>query len=111
MMDAFRRMIETWGQEMTCYDKDGNELGCGMAILQSMTEKDWQYGADALGSYRKGNFVALAVPDLPIDDTEDEIFVSWDGNRFEVMAARPIRIAGVTTHLWLALRPDWERFA
>lgn len=111
MTDLFCRMIKIWGLPMTCYDSEGSELGSGMAALQPMTQTEWEFGADALGSYRTGHFVALAVPDLPLADRKEGSFVHWDGDRFEVMAVRPIRIGGVTTHLWLALRPDMEDFS
>jgi len=108
MTDAFAWVIKAYGQKMTCYDKNGTEQGGGMAIVQPMTEADWQYTAGALGSYRKDRFLCLAVPELPISGMGEDGYVSWGGSSYEVMTVRPVWVGGKTTHLWMALRPAEE---
>ena len=105
MTDAFAWVIAAYGQNMVCYDKEGVEQGGGMAIVQPMTEADWQYTAGALGSYRTDRFLCLAVPTLPLGDNG---WVVWGGSRYEVMTVRPVWVGGKTTHLWMALRPAEE---
>ena len=108
MTDAFAWVIKAYGQKMTCYDKNGTEQGGGMAIVQPMTEADWQYTAGALGSYRNDRFLCLAVPELPISGMGEGGHVSWGGSSYEVMTVRPVWVGGKTTHLWMALRPAEE---
>ena len=105
MTDAFAWVIRAYGRRMTCHDAAGAEQGGGMAIVQPMTEADWQYTAGALGSYRADRFLCLAEPELPIGALGDGGYVSWNGERFEVMTVRPVWVGGVTTHLWMVLRP------
>ena len=105
MMEAFAWVIRAYGQEMTCCDKDGNVQGSGMAIVQPMTEADWQYTAGALGSYCENRFLCLAEPQLPLGSSG---CVCWGGRNYEVMTVRPIWVGGKTTHLWMALRPFEE---
>ncbi len=109
MTDAFSWVIRTYGRPMTCYDAGGAEQGGGMAIVQPMTEADWQYTAGALGSYRTDRFLCLAEPETPIGGLGDGGYVTWNGARFEVMTVRPVWVGGVTTHLWMALRPAEEQ--
>lgn len=90
---------------MACFAEDGTELGRGMAIVQPMTEADWQHTAGTLGSYDTGRFLGLAEPGLPVDKIGPGGWLEWDGERFEVMSVRPIWVGGQTTHLWMALRP------
>lgn len=104
MTDSFAWIIGCFGQEMTCFDRDGVELGRGKAIVQPMTEADWQRNAGALGSFSNDRFRCLAHPGLPVGDGD----VVWGGQRYEVMTVRPIRVAGTVTHLWMALRPAEE---
>lgn len=111
MTDAFAWVIGTYGQEMVCYDSGGTEKGRGMAIVQPMTEADWQYTAGALGSYRADRFLCLAQPELPLDGMGDGGWVTWGGESYEIMTVRPVWVAGVTTHLWMALRPAEEKGA
>lgn len=108
MTEAFSWVIGAYGQKMTCYDKNGVEQGGGMAIVQPMTEADWQYTAGALGSYCENRFLCLAVPQLPLGSVGDGGYVSWGGSSYEVMTVRPVWVGGVTTHLWIALRPAEE---
>ena len=105
MTEAFSWVIRTYGRELACFDEDGTELGRGMAIVQPMTEADWQSTAGTLGRYETGRFLGLAEPDLPVDRIGPGGWVSWSGQDFEVMTARPIWVGSRTTHLWLALRP------
>ena len=72
MIEAFEWVIKTYGQEMVCRKEDGTEAGRGMAIVQPMTQADWQYTAGALGSYSQDKFLGLAEPGLPMDK------VGWD---------------------------------
>ena len=109
MTDAFAWVIGTYGQEMVCYDGGGTERGRAMAIVQPMTEADWQYTAGALGSYRADRFLCLAQPELPLDGMGDGGWVTWGGGSYEVMTVRPVWVAGRTTHLWIALRPAEEQ--
>lgn len=111
MTDAFAWVIAAYGQEMACYDKDGVEQGRGMAIVQPMTEADWQYTAGALGSYRADRFLCLAVPELPLGSMGSGGHVTWGGSKYEVMTVRPVWVGGKTTHLWIALRPAEETAA
>ena len=108
MTDAFAWVIAAYGQKMVCYDKEGVEQGGGMAIVQPMTEADWQYTAGALGSYRADRFLCLAEPALPLGSLGEGGTVDWGGSRYEVMTVRPVWVAGRTTHLWIALRPAEE---
>lgn len=108
MTEAFAWVIKAYGQEMTCYDRNGESQGGGMAIVQPMTEADWQYTAGALGSYRADRFLCLAVPELPIGGMGEGGHVSWGGSSYEVMTVRPVWVSGKTTHLWMALRPAEE---
>ena len=105
MTDAFAWVIAAYGQTMVCFDKEGVEQGAGMAIVQPMTEADWQYTAGALGSYRTDRFLCLAEPTLPLDNNG---WVTWGGSRHEVMTVRPVWVGGKTTHYWMALRPAEE---
>lgn len=109
MTDAFSWVIRAYGRPMTCYDAGGAEQGGGMAIVQPMTEADWQYTAGALGSYRTDRFLCLAEPETPIGSLGDGGYVAWNGARYEVMTVRPVWVGGVTTHLWMALRPAEEQ--
>lgn len=109
MMDAFDWVIRAYGQEMACYDGTGAEQGRAMAIVQPMTEAEWQYTAGALGSYRTDRFLCLAQTSLPLDGLGDAGWVTWGGARYEVMTVRPVLVAGQVTHLWIALRPAEER--
>lgn len=104
MTDAFAWIIRTYGQSMTCRDGDGTELGEVMAIVQPMTQADWQYTAGALGSYRTDRFLCLAEPSLPLGRLGPEGRVCRDGEEYEVLTVRPIWVAGKTTHYWMALR-------
>jgi len=108
MTDAFAWVINTYGQSMVCYDKDGAQQGEGMAIVQPMTEADWQYTAGALGSYCTDRFLCLASPELPLGALGAEGSVAWGGKRYEILTVRPVWVGGVTTHLWIALRPAEE---
>ena len=111
MTDAFSWVISAYGQKMTCLDQNGGQTGDGMAIVQPMTEADWQYTAGALGSYRKDRFLCLAEPGLPLGSLGNGGCVVWGGCRYEVMSVRPVWVGGVTTHLWMALRPVEEETA
>lgn len=108
MTDAFSWVIGAYGREMTCYDSAGAERGRGMAIVQPMTQAEWQYTAGALGAYRADRFLCLAQPELPLGGMGEGGWVEWSGERYEVMTVRPVWVAGVTTHLWMALRPAEE---
>ena len=109
MTEAFSWVIRSYGQKMTCYDASGKKKGSGMAIVQPMTEADWQYTAGALGSFRNDRFLCLSAPDLPISGMEEGSYVTWNGGKYEIMTVRPVLVSGVTTHLWMALRPAEER--
>lgn len=108
MTEAFQWVIETYGQNMVCFDEEGQELGQAMAIVQPMTEVDWQYSAGSLGSYQKDRFLCLARPDLPLGKIGDGGWVTWGGGKFEPLTVRPVWVGGKTTHLWIALRPAEE---
>lgn len=108
MIEAFDWVIQTYGQEMRCYDGAGTEKGSAMAIVQPMTEAQWQYTAGALGSYRTDRFLCLAQPQLPLDGLGSGGWVRWNQEDYEVMTVRPVMVAGQTTHLWMALRPAEE---
>lgn len=105
MTNANAWVIDCFGQEMICYDKDGVELGRGKAIVQPMTEADWQRNAGTLGSFSNDRFRCLAHPKLPVGNGD----VAWGGQRYEVMTVRPIWVVGTITHLWMALRPAEEK--
>lgn len=105
MTETFSWVIRTYGQELVCFGEDGEAVGRGMAIVQPMTEADWQYTAGTLGRYSTDRFLGLAQPELPVEDIGPGGWVRWGGQDFEVMTARPIRVGGSVTHLWLALRP------
>ena len=109
MTEAFDWVIRSYGQEMTCYDGTGQELGQAMAIVQPMTEAQWQHTAGALGSDRTDRFRCLAQAQLPLDGMGEGGWVRWCNEDYEVMTVRPVRVAGRTTHLWMALRPARER--
>ena len=104
MIEAFEWVVRTYGQEMVCYQEDGTEAGRGMAIVQPMTQADWQYTAGALGRYSQDRFLGLADPALPLDKLGPGGWLSWGGQNYEVMTVRPIWVGGQVTHLWLALR-------
>ena len=108
MTDAFAWVIAAYGQTMVCYDKEGVEQGAGMAIVQPMTEADWQYTAGALGSYCTDRFLCLAQPDLPLGKVGDGGWIAWGGGKSEVLTVRPVWVGGRVTHLWIALRPAEE---
>ena len=108
MREAFVWVIRTYGQEMKCFAEDGGETGRGMAIVQPMTEADWQRTAGTLGSYDTGRFLGLAEPDMPVAEIGPGGWLEWGGDRFEVMTVRPIRFGSEVTHLWMALRPARE---
>lgn len=103
-MTSCAQVIDRLGREMTCYDKDGGVLGSGMAIVQPMLREEWQRSAGDLGRYENGRFLCFAHPRLPVGDGD----VAWDGQRYEVMTVRPIRVGDTVTHLWMALRPAEE---
>lgn len=111
MTQAFAWVIRTYGRKMVCYDGEGTARGEGMAIVQPMTEADWQYTAGALGSYKTDRFLCLAEPGLPLGSLGADGFVSWDGENYEVMTVRPVWVGGETTHYWIALCPAREREA
>jgi hypothetical protein len=111
MTEAFQWVLRTYGQELVCHDGTGETVGSGQAIVQPMTEADWQYTAGALGSDRQDRFLCLAEPDLPLGGLGDQGWVSWGGQNYEVMTVRPVLVAGQTTHLWMALRPARESAA
>lgn len=67
MIEAFSWVIQAYGQEMVCRREDGGEMGRGMAIVQPMTEAEWQYAAGALGRYSQDRFLGLSEPGLPLD--------------------------------------------
>lgn len=104
MSGTFAEVITCFGQEMTCYDRNGVELGRGRAIVQPMTREEWQRNAGALGSFSNDRFRCLAHPGLPVGDGD----VLWCGERYEVMTVRPIRVGDAVTHLWMVLRPAEE---
>lgn len=104
MTGAIASVINCFGQEMICYDRDGGELGRGKAIVQPMTREEWQRSAGALGSYSNHRFRGLGHPGLPVGDGT----VLWCGERYEVMTVRPIRVGDAVTHLWMVLRPAEE---
>lgn len=104
MTGANASVINCFGQEMICYDRDGGELGRGKAIVQPMTREEWQHSAGALGSYENDRFLCLGHPGLPVGDGD----VAWGGQRYEVMTLRPIRVGDGVTHLWMVLRPAEE---
>ena len=108
MTDAFAWVINTYGQSMVCYDADGIRQGEGMAIVQPMTEADWQYTAGALGSYRTDRFLCLAAPELPLGSLGKGGYVAWNGSEYEILTVRPVWVGGKTTHYWIALRPAEE---
>lgn len=108
MTDAFSWVIQSYGQELVCYQADGTEAGRGPAIVQPMTEAQWQYTAGALGSYRDDRFLCLADPRLPLGELGQGGWVSWGGANYEVMTVRPVWVGGKATHLWMALRPARE---
>ncbi len=108
MTDAFAWVINAYGQKMACYDKKGEFQGEAMAIVQPMTEADWQYTAGALGSYRTDRFLCLAAPTLPLGTLGVEGRVNWGGHSYEVLTVRPVWVGGKTTHYWIALRPAEE---
>ena len=105
MTEAFTWVIRTYGQEMVCCREDGSEAGRGMAIVQPMTEADWQYTGGALGSFSRDRFLGLVEPELPLDQTGPGGWLGWGGAKYEVMTIRPIWVGGQVTHLGLALRP------
>lgn len=104
MTEAFAWILRAYGRELICRGRTGEELGRGMAVVQPMTKADWQFTAGALGSYRADRFLCLATPELPLNDMNGGS-VEWDGKRYEIMTIRPVWVGGVTTHLWMALRP------
>ena len=108
MTEAFAWVIRAYGRELVCRREDGSETGRGMAIVQPMTEADWQYTAGALGSYSRDRFLGLAEPGLPLDRIGPGGWLGWGGQNYEVMTIRPIWVGGQVTHLWLALRPCLE---
>lgn len=109
MTEAFTWVIRTYGRPMECYDAAGTARGGAMAIVQPMTEADWQYTAGALGSYRADRFLCLAEPNLPVSALGAGGFVRWNGENYAVMTVRPVWVGGVTTHLWMALRGAEDR--
>lgn len=108
MTEAFEWVIRAYGQEMVCRRADGAEAGRGPAIVQPMTEADWQYTAGALGSDRTDKFLCLAAPDLPLGGLGEGGRVSWGGADYEVMTVRPVWVGGRAAYLWIALRPARE---
>lgn len=108
MTETFQWVIASYGQEAVCLDKNGTEQGRGRAIVQPITEKEWQYTAGALGSYRTDRFLCLAQKDLPLGQVGDGGTILWGGGRYKVMTARPVWVGGKVTHLWMVLRPAEE---
>jgi len=109
MTETFQWVIAAYGQEAVCYDRKGQEQGRGMAIVQPMTEADWQYTAGALGSYRTDRFLCLAQGDLPVGKVGEGGRIAWGGADYEVLTVRPVWVGGKVTHLWMALRPAEEQ--
>lgn len=109
MTDAFKWVLATYGQDTECFSKDGQKQGTGRAIVQPMTEADWQFTAGALGSYRTDRFLCLAQPDLPLGKVGDGGWIVWGGESYEVLTVRPVWVGGRVTHLWIALRPMEEQ--
>ena len=103
MIDAFDWVIRAYGREMACYDSGG------AAMALPLAEAEWQYTAGALGSYRTDRFLCLAQTSLPLDGMGDGGWVTWNGEKYEVMTVRPVLVAGQATHLWMALRPAEEQ--
>ena len=108
MTETFQWVIDSYGQEAVCLDKNGAEQGRSRAIVQPITEKEWQYTAGALGSYRTDRFLCLAGQDLPLGQVGDGGTILWGGACYEVMTARPVWVGGRVTHLWMVLRPAEE---
>jgi hypothetical protein len=105
MTELFGLTISRYGQEMICHSRGGEETGRGMAVVQPITEADWQHAAGALGAYRTDRFLCLAEPGLPLGGG----FVTWGGQDYEVMTVRPVWMKGKVTHLWMVLRLAEER--
>lgn len=105
MTGAIKWALGTYGQDAVCFDRSGQNHGKGRAIVMPMAEEDWQYTAGALGSYCTDRFLCLAQPELPIGSVGVGGWLSWGGGKYEVMAVRPIWVAGRVTHLWAILRP------
>lgn len=108
MTDAFSWVIHTYGKKMACYNAEGELTGEVMAIVQPMTEADWQYTAGALGSYRSDRFLCLAAPEIPLGSLGMGGRLTVDKDSYEVMTVRPVWVGGRTTHYWMALRPAEE---
>lgn len=108
MTEAFAWVIGAYGQTMVCYDKNGEKQGEGKAIVQPMTEADWQYTAGALGSYRTDRFLCLAEPALPLGCLGCGGYGVWGGEGYEILTVRPVWVGGKTTHYWIVLRPAEE---
>ena len=105
MTEAFVWVLRTYGREIACFAEDGTELGRGMAIVQPMTEANWQRTAGTLGSYDARRFLGLAEPGLPADKIGPGGWLEWGGEQYEVMTVRPIWLGNEITPLWMALRP------
>lgn len=108
MIQAFRWVIDTCGQQVTCSSRGGQEICKTMAIVRPMTKQDWQVSADALGSYRTDRYLCLMPWDTPMKQVGIGGLIAWEGSLYEVMAWHPIYKGGLTTHLWVALRPADE---
>lgn len=108
MTDVFSWVIGTYGRKLTCYNGAGEATGEVMAIVQPMTEADWQYTAGALGSYRTDRFLCLAAPEIPLGSLGVGGRVVTGGEAYEVLTVRPVWVGGTTTHYWMALRPAEE---
>lgn len=104
MTGAIKWSLNTYGRVAECFDRSGRSLGTGKAIVMPMTKVEWQYVPGALGSFCTDRFLCLAQPELPVDCAGGG-WLAWDGGKYEVMAFRPIQVAGRVTHLWIVLRP------
>lgn len=105
MIEAFGWIMSTYGKELVVYHGDETVAARGRAIVQPMTQADWQYIAGRLGDYDPDIFLGLAEPEPPLDKLEPGDFLSWEGRDFDLADMRTIQVGGQTTHLWLALRP------
>ena len=107
MTDTLSGIIAVFGTPLTCYDRAGNTVGSGKAIIQPMTEAAWHYTAGALGRFRRHRFLCLAEKDIPLQAFAPGNTAVCGGGSYEVMDARPVWVGTETTHLWVALR-SWE---
>lgn len=103
MKRSFEELVSRFGRSAARYDREGTVTAEGMAFLQSVTEKERQRSAGALGAFRTDRFLCLTPVALDPGQPGDGGWIECGGERYTVMAAHPIYLGREQTHWWAVL--------